>query len=173
MIPFVPLRANGSPGWLEARILLLGCGNVLFGDDGFGPAVVEHLNRRCVLPPWVRAEDVGTGVRDLLFDLLLSERRPQRIFVVDAVHGSGRNPGELLEVPMDAVSPEKSNDFSVHHFPSLNLLRELAEVDGLELCILGAQVKEIPSVVRPGLSPEVAAAVPRAVDWLLERIRWG
>ena len=27
------------------RILVMGAGNILFGDDGFGPAVVEELQK--------------------------------------------------------------------------------------------------------------------------------
>ena len=48
-------------------ILIFGCGNTLWGDDGFGPAVIEHLHRHYQLP-----EDVivGTSIRDLLFDLV-------------------------------------------------------------------------------------------------------
>ncbi len=32
------------------EILILGCGNVLFGDDGFGPAVAEHLLKNFEIP---------------------------------------------------------------------------------------------------------------------------
>ena len=31
------------PGWATAEVLVLGCGNPLMGDDGFGPAVAERL----------------------------------------------------------------------------------------------------------------------------------
>ena len=28
----------------EKRVLIFGCGSILWGDDGFGPAVIECLN---------------------------------------------------------------------------------------------------------------------------------
>ena len=31
----------------DQAILIFGCGNTLWGDDGFGPAVIEHLHRHC------------------------------------------------------------------------------------------------------------------------------
>ena len=31
------------PAWATAEVLVLGCGNPLMGDDGFGPAVAERL----------------------------------------------------------------------------------------------------------------------------------
>lgn len=34
---------NYVPKCYKKSVLVLGCGNILFGDDGFGPAVVEHL----------------------------------------------------------------------------------------------------------------------------------
>ena len=28
--------------YCKARVVILGCGNILFGDDGFGPEAVEY-----------------------------------------------------------------------------------------------------------------------------------
>ncbi len=69
----------------NSETLILGCGNVLFGDDGFGPAVVEHLARHREIPPDVCVMDVGLGIRGVLFTLALSERRPTTLIIVDAV----------------------------------------------------------------------------------------
>lgn len=151
-------------------ILLFGCGNTLFGDDGFGPAVIEALERQGGLPEEVAALDVGTSVRDFLFDLLLSPQKPRRIYVLDAADQPGRNPGELFSLPLDQVAPQKLNDFSLHQFPSVNMLQELKDLGGVEVKILAVQVKNIPEEVRPGLSPEVQAAVPRACDWLTQEL---
>ncbi len=30
---------------LQKKILVFGCGNPLMGDDGFGPAVIEHITK--------------------------------------------------------------------------------------------------------------------------------
>ncbi len=66
-------------------VLIFGCGNVLIGDDGFGPAVIDHLLANFDLPGGVAAFDVGTSARELLFDLVLMPDKPKVIFIVDAV----------------------------------------------------------------------------------------
>jgi coenzyme F420 hydrogenase subunit delta len=147
-------------------ILIFGCGNVLFGDDGFGPEVIEHLHAAHSLPPSTGAFDVGTSISDLLFDLLLFPRRPSDIFIVDAVSAPNRRPGELFEMEIQDLPAVKSVDFSLHQFPSVNLLQELRDLAGIRVRILAVQAALIPDSVRPGLSPEVRAVVPEACAWL-------
>ena len=65
---------------------------------------------------------------------------------------------------MDEIASEKVNDFSVHHFPSLNLLKELAELGGVEVRVLTVQVTSLPEEIQAGLSPAVEAAIPAACD---------
>lgn len=158
---------TGTSWWptQAAPVWVCGCGNVLLGDDGFGPAVVEALLAGPPLPPGVWVEDVGTGIRDLLFDVLLSPQRPRRLILVDATRQPGVAPGELLELALGDLTPDKVNDFSVHHFPSLNLLQELAAV-GVEVRLLAVQAAVIPEAICPGLSPAVAAAVAPACAWI-------
>lgn len=161
-----------SPGVesTQAAILVFGCGNTLMGDDGFGPAVIEQLLAQHRFPASVWVEDVGTSIRDLLFDLLLAPHKPKKILIIDAARQPGRQPGELFELPVDQIASEKVNDFSVHHFPSLNLLQELAATGGVEVRLLTVQIEQIPEVIQPGLSPAVAAAIPAACAWVLAQI---
>ena len=43
-----------------ARVGVVGLGNVLMGDDAFGPYVIEVLEAGYALPPNVSAQDLGT-----------------------------------------------------------------------------------------------------------------
>jgi hydrogenase maturation protease len=47
---------------LFQEIVICGCGNPLFADDGFGPAVVEEL-QKLDLPENVKVIDAGLAVR--------------------------------------------------------------------------------------------------------------
>jgi coenzyme F420 hydrogenase subunit delta len=163
-------NSSYPPSRYEAPVLVFGCGNTLMGDDGFGPGVIERLQTRHMLPASVWVEDVGTSIRDILFDLLLAPRKPQLILIIDAAKQDGRSPGELFELAVDEIALDKVNDFSVHHFPSLNLLQELSETSGVEVRILTVQVKCLPEVIQAGLSPEVEVAIPAACDWVLTRV---
>lgn len=62
----------------NSEILVLGCGNILFGDDGFGPEVVEHLQKNYEIPPEVYVMNVGTSVREILFPIVISDKRPMQ-----------------------------------------------------------------------------------------------
>ena len=158
------------PAYCRASVLILGCGNRLFGDDGFGPAVVAALEREHPrLPPWVHVVDAGTGVRTILFTLALSETRPRTIIVVDATD-AGRNPGDLFDLAVDEIPANKTADFSVHQLPTSNLLAELQKLCHVNVRVLSCQVQHVPDSVSPGLSPAVAAAVPLACKLLLEEI---
>ncbi len=151
-------------------VLIFGCGNILIGDDGFGPSVIDHLLANYELPPEVAALDVGTSVREILFDLVLMPEKPKFIFIVDAVSQTGREPGEIFEMDISKIPPEKVNDFSLHMFPSINLLNDLQDGGGVKIRVLAVQVENMPDEVRPGLSDSVKAAVPRASEWLLHQI---
>jgi len=146
-------------GILEYSTLIFGCGNILFGDDGFGPAVVQHLQDNYPLPADVLVQDVGTSIREMLFDLAISEKKPQTIIIIDAVDYPDRKPGEVFEIPVEGIPAQKTADFSLHQFPTVNLLQELKEQTQVQIHVIVVQVKDLPEEVSPGLSPEVAGAI--------------
>lgn len=155
--------------WYGKRVLVLGCGNILFGDDGFGPAVVEFLKENYEVPEDVYVEDLGTGVRDLLFTLLLGEKKPERIVIVDSMD-VGREPGEVFETGADHLPVEKVDDFSMHQVPTSNLLRELQDEAGVDVVLVSCQVKTIPEEVSSGLSDVVSKAVPKAAEAVMRLV---
>ena len=157
------LHESEVPDFCQQPTLILGCGNLLFGDDGFGCAVIEHLETHGCVPADVCVADAGTGVRKLLFTLCLSPVRPRRVLVVDALD-VGRQPGELFELDPADIPAIKCDDFSLHLLPTSNLLRELQEQCGVEVRVLACQTAPLPDQVRPGLSEAVQRAVPRAAE---------
>jgi len=149
------------PDFCRKPTLILGCGNILFGDDGFGCALVEYLEAHYTLPEDVCLLDVGTGVRKLLFTLCLSLMRPKRVLILDALD-VGRDPGELFEIAPGDIPAIKCDDFSLHQVPTSNLLRELQEQCGVEVRVLACQTGPLPDEVLPGLSEPVRRALPQA-----------
>lgn len=141
------------------RVLVLGVGNMLLGDDGFGPAVAQSLLREGDLPSDVLVADVGTSVREVLFDLLLADRRPQRIVVVDAVDLPGHVPGQVLTLETGQLPEARRSDFSLHQFPAVCLLAELEHVAGVDVRVVAAQVGSPPEFVGSELSAPLSAAV--------------
>ena len=157
---------DATPAYCACGTLVLGCGNELFGDDGFGPAVARRLRDRAGVPESVVVLDVGTSVREVLFNVVLSPVRPRRIMVVDAVD-MGRAPGAVWTIEAGDLPLVKLDDFSMHQLPTSNLLREVAELGAVEVACVVGQVSAIPPEVRPGLSAPVERAVERAVEMIL------
>ncbi|MHC4487790.1 MAG: hydrogenase maturation protease [Planctomycetota bacterium] len=158
------------PEHCKKPVLVLGCGNRLFGDDGFGPAVIEYFADNYVVPEYVAMVDAGTGVRNILFDITLGEEGIKKIIIVDAVD-AGREPGEIFELDISEIPHKKIDDFSMHQLPTSNLLRELKELRSVDVKIISVQIKDIPDSVRPGLSETLLRSLPAVCEKILEESR--
>jgi len=155
------------PVYCRKKIMIAGCGNNLFGDDGFGPEVVEYLTKHYSIPENVYLMDVGTGIRKILFTLTLSEARPEVIVIIDAVD-KGRKAGEIFEISLEEIPEEKIDDFSIHQVPSSNLLKELQDLCSVTVRVMACQTQTIPEEIQPGLSEPVKKAVPLMAQKIAE-----
>lgn len=165
------MEQNILPDFCTKRVLILGCGNRLFGDDGFGPVVADYLCSRYNIPDDVYVMDVGTGVRKLLFTLCLGSELPEQIVIVDAVD-KGRVPGEIFEISLGDIPFEKVDDFSLHQAPSSNLAKDL-ETKGVKVRVLACQTSRIPETIEVGLSAPLSAAVLALSTRIAEEYSFG
>jgi len=156
-----------GPDWYDKSILILGCGNVLIGDDGFGVAVARYLLENFTIPDDICVLDTGTSVREILFDTILSDKKPSKIVIVDAMD-CGREPGELFRLDIDSLPNVKLDDFSMHQIPTSNLLRELRDICGIEVVVIACQTAGATDRVDPGLSACVQQAVKPAAETLAQ-----
>ncbi len=156
------------PDHCAKDVVCLCCGNVLLGDDGFGPAVARRLNDGDSIPDWAIVIDAGTAIRELLFDIAVCEQRPRRIIVVDALDVD-LVPGEVLEIAVDALPRVNDGTFSLHQAPTSNLLRDLRDEANVEVTVVACQVEFVPEEVSEGLSPTVEQAVDWATDLIADK----
>ncbi|MCG8615082.1 MAG: hydrogenase maturation protease [Desulfobacterales bacterium] len=154
----------------DKQYLVFGCGNTLFGNDGFGPEVVNEILATHTLPDSVLVLDAGTGIRDLVFDLLLVDTPPKLVIVIDAVTVEGRGQGEVFEVDVSKVPREKLSDFSLHQAPSSNLLSQMAE-RGIDVRVIAMNTEFIPNQISPGLTPDAKEAVKEAGSRVLRELK--
>lgn len=155
--------------YFDKEILVLGCGNILFGDDGFGPEVVQYLQKNFDIPPHVYVDDAGLSVRTYLFNIVLSEKKPKKIIIVDAVD-LGKTAGSVFYINVDEMPEIKCDDFSMHQVPTSNLLKELENYCNVDVKIIAAQVLSIPEEVSPGLSSVMKNAIPAACEMILKEM---
>ncbi len=159
---------NDVPECYQKSTLILGCGNTLFGDDGFGSAVIDYLEKHRRVPEHVAILDVGTGAREVLFNIALAEKKPERVIIIDALDCQ-KKPGEIFTIPIDNLPEKKIDDFSLHQLPTSNLLKELKDLCHIEVILLAAQPECVPEIVKPGLSKKLQDAVPKVGKYIARR----
>ncbi|HUM03308.1 MAG TPA: HyaD/HybD family hydrogenase maturation endopeptidase [Thermoanaerobaculia bacterium] len=145
------------------RLLILGLGNVLCGDDGLGAAAVLRLQERYVFPEGVTVLDGGT----LGLSLLPYIEDAERVILVDAIRAEGPA-GSFVRLSGDDVGPAVASRLSVHQVGVVDLLDAARWTGRLpdELVLLGLvpQTLEL-SVV---LSPALEASLPDLVERVAE-----
>jgi hydrogenase maturation protease len=152
---------------MKSRILIVGFGNSLMGDDGAGLALIERLRERG-LPEGVRAE---RGESDSLI-LPRLWRGEGRTWLVDALI-SGSEPGSVRLVDHDELLRLPQKHATAHQLGLPESLRWIAhvhpEMSDVRYRLWGIE----PASLGPGagLSPPVAAAVSRVAREMLDRAR--
>ena len=152
---------------MPPRTLVIGCGNVLRGDDAVGQAPHPHpLHEH--RSDGVSCADGGTGGMDVAFQM----RGVPKVVLVDACT-SGSEPGTLFEVPgheIENLPPLPG--INLHAFRwdhAIALARWLLE-DEYPADVTAYLVEGERFEVGEGLSPRVDAAVDRLVDLLSVRL---
>lgn len=92
-----PTEDKGKAGPARERIVVLGVGNLLMGDEGVGVRAVEELGRRYSLPPEVTVIDGGTMGIELLPYIVDC----CHLFIVDAMPGDDP-PGTTVRLALDS-----------------------------------------------------------------------
>lgn len=156
-----------SPAAESCPIVLLGCGNVLAADDGVGIRVIREL-ARLPLPRQVQLVEAGVAGLGLL-DYFHGQ---QKAIIVDAVL-AGREPGTVLCFRGSELPEQGLRSCSLHGLGLLEALQlgyrlEPGRMPG-ELVIVGVQAQRVDSW-QEGLSPEVEAAVPKAIAAVLAEL---
>lgn len=147
-------------------ILVLGLGNLLLMDDGFGPALVERLRRRTQDDEAVELIDGGTLGLGLLG--LLGGRRA--VLLLDAFR-SGTAAGTLtIHRDFRPVEAGPLPGRSAHEGNAASLLAAAALTGDLpeRLCVIGIEPGQIETGV--GFSAAVASRLAEAEDAALRLI---
>jgi hydrogenase maturation protease len=153
------------------RILVLGIGNILWADEGFGVRCVEALNEGWEFPPQVTVMDGGTqGLY-----LLPYVQEADCLLVFDAVD-YGDPAGKLREVVGDQVPRFMgAKKMSLHQtgFQEVLMAAELTNKLPAELVLIGVQPEQLEDFggsLRDVVKAQMVPALNLALDWLE---KWG
>lgn len=171
-VDFDDAAAGAVPGALDTldrpaqdaspRIVVIGIGNTLLGDDGVGVHVVERLRERNLDRP-VAFFDGGT----LSFSLLEHIESADRLIIVDAAY---------LDSPPGTVAVFRNAE--LEHFLTNSRRPSVHEVNLLDVLGAARLRGRLPTeyalvAIEPGVvdwSSEPSPAVARAVDEASERV---
>ena len=147
-------------------MLIIGCGNLLRGDDGLGIHLIKELGK-LHLPENVKLIDAGTISIDMLFQM----EAVDKVIIVDAVEG-GLEPGNIYRLTKEDLASPSANPISLHELKLEHTLKIGEKILGdkfpSEIIIFGVEVGEVKESI--ALSPKVEKSLPRLIDLLLREL---
>lgn len=171
---------EGLPVPGTGGIVVLGIGNLLAGDDGFGIHALDQLRGSWLVAgdaegrgrngggrPFATAAATASETEQPRFvdggllglDLLTEIESAQRLLVLDAVD-AGLEPGRIVRLSLEEIAGPRTGRLSVHQVALTDCLA-LARLRGRlpgEAVVLGVQPVDVSSGF--ALSQPVAAALP-------------
>jgi hydrogenase maturation protease len=156
---------------VTGRIVVMGVGNLLWADEGFGVRCAEALEAAWEFPPQVEIVDGGTQGLGLIPVL----QQAERVILFDAVDYDGE-PGSLV-VARDAEVPRfmTKGKMSLHQAGMNDVLACLEMLGHVPVAftLIGLQPVELEDY-GGSLTEPVRRQVPRALELALEELRaWG
>jgi len=152
---------------LHSEIVVVGCGNPLFGDDGFGPAVIEEMEKLS-LPDNVTIQDGGAGAPHFIFNFLNPEVT-KKLVVVDIADFNAK-PGSISKISGKDLKPGAYVDpHSWDGVDQLCRVRDLIDTTVI-VCQPTKVIDKGNAEVEIGLSEAVQNAIPKAIQVILETI---
>jgi len=141
-------------------IQVIGLGNVLMGDDGAGPYVIQVLDATYAGPERVSFVEVGTPGLDLIPYIAETDT----LVIVDTVRASGR-PGEIRLYGRDDLMALAAGPRLSPHDPGVKEALSALELSGRgprDVLLVGLIPERVATGI--GLSAAVRAAIPVAVE---------
>ncbi|HSC64169.1 MAG TPA: HyaD/HybD family hydrogenase maturation endopeptidase [Caldimonas sp.] len=151
-------------------VLVLGIGNMLWADEGFGVRALEALHQRYRMPEQVSLVDGGTQGMYLLDRVCAADY----VLVLDAID-YGLRPGTLRLFRDDAVPAWSDTMMSLHQatFQELLTMARLRDRFPSRITLIGVQPQRLDDL-GGSLSPCVRDRVDEAVELAAAELRaWG
>lgn len=130
---------------LRGKVAIIGLGNIIRGDDGLGPKLIELLKGRGVNASLF---DCGTVPENYIFPILTTAC--DTVILVDAAD-LGLPPGDVRVVGLDEIA---NVSFSTHN-PSPRLFTDLLMTGKENMNIFVVSVQPKSTALGEGLSDEV------------------
>jgi hydrogenase 3 maturation protease len=144
------------------KIVILGIGNEIKGDDALGPNIAWTLRELFEKDDNVIVFDGGTVPEN--YTGLIRKEKPTHIILVDAVEMK-KDPGYIRVVQKEEIA---NYNISTHAMPVSFLIKFMETTIGAEIILVGVQPKSME--LARGISKEVEESINIVVDTLFELI---
>ena len=143
--------------------LIIGCGNILYGDDGFGPKVIEYMKEHnIVLEGDTQLIDGATSAPHYIFTL--PEDKWKNIIIID-IASMNKKPGEIDVLKLEQVK-EQERYLDVHGISATDPLHELE--DHVNIRIVACEPENVPDEMELGLSETLENSIPKVIEKVKE-----
>jgi len=142
-------------GVLRGKVVIVGIGNELRADDGFGPALIQKLTGQ------VNAVCINAGSAPENFTRLIVSEAPDTILLVDALH-LGLVPGQY-----EILTKQQIAEFglSTHDMSPNMLIDYLQSQTDADIYVLGVQPQNLQ------LGQDISGSFKQALEELAEAIK--
>jgi len=157
------MRGGGNTPPLN--VLILGVGNLLMTDDGFGVHVINEL-RKYPFPPNVNLIEAGIVSHQLLPEFHAADF----LIFIDAVE-AGDTPGSIFRFRPEDMRFMTNIKASLHDMSLMDVLN-MTELTGHrpETIIIAVQPKDVKTVCME-LNDEIKAVIPRVIELVLDELK--
>ena len=149
------MRINKLNSLLKGKVVILGMGNVLRGDDGLGPALIARLKGR------INAVCLNAGSAPENYLGKIVKQNPDVILIVDALH-LGKAPGEYQLLESGNIL---NCGLTTHDISAKMLIEYLGKETGAKIQLLGVQPKNL------AFGEQFSQEVKTSLDALTDIIR--
>ena len=139
---------------LKGKVVIVGIGNILRGDDGIGPQLVERLKGKTKAVCF----DVGTSPENYIGKII--KENPDTILLIDAIH-LDRNPGEYALLSKDDII---QSGLTTHDLSPSMFIEFIEQQSSANIFLLGIQPQNI------NIGDEITEPVKRTLNDLTEEI---
>lgn len=150
----------------EKKILILGVGNVLFMDEGFGVRVAEELEQKYVFSPNVTVLDGGTLGLRLMGPIMEADY----LIIVDIVLNEGE-PGDVFRLLGENLSKACAFTNSMHQTDLLDTLARCSLIGNVpeDVILYGVEPVNYKDMAA-ALTPELEAKMDEVMDLVLKEV---
>ena len=149
-----------------SEITVLGIGNTILSDEGFGVRVVEYLQKNFTFPENVALIDGGTLGVELQHFIVGTKK----LLIIDSIDG-GAESGKIFHLHGDEILKHFTQKISAHEIGIQDILTmlEITEKKIPVVELLGAQPYSLDAGIE--LTPQMLKLVPIFAEKVLEILK--